>query len=153
MVVRMPQLWSSHHCCGSWVVITILLKMVNAKDGGLLWDIPSFQLTEVRHGSNTYLILGDYFLFFLCTNEVHQHSVVCWSSWAGESFNYRWHRHHLAGAALFGTGGGIRTDQRTPPREEFYSCGLSDYSLRTDLNGSWHWPTHMKVRMVRMVFE
>ena len=55
--------------------------------------------------------------------------------------------------ASFGTGGGIRTDRRTPPREEFYSCGLSDYSLRTDLNGSWHWPTHMKVRMVRMVFE
>ena len=64
MVVRMPQLWSSHHCCGSWVVITILLKMVNAKDGGLLWDNPSFQLTEVRHGSNTYLFLEDYIYFF-----------------------------------------------------------------------------------------
>ena len=46
----------------------------------------------------------------------------------------------------------VQTDVLHPERS-FYSCGLSDYSLRTDLNGSWHWSTHMKVRMVRMVFE
>ena len=135
MVVRMPQLWSSHHCCGSWVVITILLKMVNAKDGGLLWDIPSFQLTEVRHGSNTYLFWKIIFYFFMYQwgSPTLGGVLVKLSRW---EFQLPLTPASSCGGllCLVQVEAYVRTDVLHPERS-FYSCGLSDYSLRR----TWMW--------------